>query len=200
VLAVCSKLQLGLAHRTVRCPRLANGEPTALGNQRSCTAINHRTVQWCTRLSGESSAMNSSVSGNGKGDVAKIHRTVQWYTGLSSEPTVLAANGRLRNLWATRVSLQRSVGHTELSGVHRTVSDAPTGPEEQRLVASYMEGDRAPDMNSGCAVVHPPVRCPTRQKARKAMQIDLQRLLAALGLQKGHLGTWRSTPSLQEIF
>jgi hypothetical protein len=144
--------------------------------------LNHRTVRWCAGLSGESSATNSSVSGNEKGDVAKIHRIVRWCTGLSGEPTTLAANGRLHNLWATRVSLQRSVGHTGLSGVHRTVSGAPTGSEEQRSAAPDMEGDRAPDMNSGCRVVHRTVRCTTRQKARMAFQIDLQWLLATLGL------------------
>jgi hypothetical protein len=69
---------------------------------------------------------------------------------MSGEPTTLAANGRLRNLRATRVSLQRSVGHTRLPDVHRTVSGAPTGPEEQRSAALDMEGDRAPDMNNGC--------------------------------------------------
>jgi hypothetical protein len=63
---------------SVRCPRPVDGEPAALGNRRSCTAINHRTVWWCTGLSGESSATNSSLSGNEKGDVAKIHRTVRW--------------------------------------------------------------------------------------------------------------------------
>jgi hypothetical protein len=93
--------------------------------------------------------------------------------GLFGEPTALVAYGRLRNLRATRVSLQRSVGHTGLSGVHRTVSGAPKGPEEQRSAALDMEGDRAPDMNSGCT---------TRQKARIAFQVGLQRLLAALGL------------------
>jgi hypothetical protein len=102
--------------------------------------------------------------------------------GLSGEPTLLAANGRLRNLRVTRVLLQRSVGHTKLSGVHRTVSGAPTGSEEQRSDAPDMEGDRALDMNSGCPVVHRTVRCTTRQKARMDFQIDLQRLLAALGL------------------
>jgi hypothetical protein len=111
-------------------------------------------------------------------------KKVTWlkFTGLSGEPTALAANGRLRNLRATCVSLQRSVGHTGLSGVHRTVSGAPTGPEEQRSDAPDIEGDRAPDMNSGCLVVHRTVRCTTRQKARNAFQIDHQRLLAALGL------------------
>jgi hypothetical protein len=66
-------------------------EKAALGNQRRCTTIIHRTVRWCTGLSGESSAANSSLSGNEKGDMATIHRTVQWCTGLSGEPTVASA-------------------------------------------------------------------------------------------------------------
>jgi hypothetical protein len=66
--------------------------------------------------------------------------------------------------------------------VHRTVSGAPTGPEEQRSDAPDLEGDRAPDMNSGCPVAHRTVRCTTRQKAGIAFQDCLQRLLAALGL------------------
>jgi hypothetical protein len=43
---------------------------------------------------------------------------------------------------------------TGLSGVHRIVSGAPTGPEEQQSDAPDLEGDRAPDMNSGCPVHH----------------------------------------------
>jgi hypothetical protein len=88
---------------------------------------------------------------------------------------VVATNGRPRDQRATRGQLQQSAGCTGLSGV-------PTGPEEQRSAAPGMEGDRTPDMNSGCPVVHRTVWCTTRQKARMAFQIDLQRLLAALGL------------------
>jgi hypothetical protein len=112
----------------------------------------------------------------------KIHRTVRWCTGLSGEPTASASNGRPRDQRATRGQLQGSAGCIGLSGVHRTVSGAPTSPAEQRSVAPDMEGDRAPDMNSGCPVVHRTVRCTTRQKARMTFQIGLQRLLAALGL------------------
>jgi hypothetical protein len=43
-----------------------------------------------------------------RGDMAIIHRTVRWCTGLSGEPTVATANGRPRNLRATRELLQRS--------------------------------------------------------------------------------------------
>jgi hypothetical protein len=136
----------GGAPDSVRCPRLAGVEPATLGNRRRCTAINHRTVLWCTELSGESSATNSSVSGNEKGDVAKIHRTIRWCTGLSGEPMTPAANGRPHDLRATRGPCQQSVGHTGLSG-------APTDPEDQRSDAPDMEGDRAPDCYSGCPVV-----------------------------------------------
>ena len=45
-----------------------------------------------------------------RGDVAIIHRTVRWCTRLSGEPTVASANGRPRNLRATRGLLQRSAG------------------------------------------------------------------------------------------
>jgi hypothetical protein len=65
---------------------------------------------------------------------------------------------------------------------HRTVSGAPTDPEGQRSAAPDMEGDRAPDRYNSCPVVHRTVRCTTRQKARNAFQVDLQWLLAALGL------------------
>jgi hypothetical protein len=87
-----------------RCARLVSSEMAPLGNRRRCTAKIHRTVQWCTGLSGESSAVNSPLSGNGKSDVAIIHQTVRWCTGLSGEPKVTSANGRPRNLQATRGS------------------------------------------------------------------------------------------------
>jgi hypothetical protein len=133
---------------SVRCPRQADGEPAALGSD---AAMNHRTVRWCTELFGESSVTNSSLSGKEKGDVTIILR---WCTELSGEPTAPAANGRPCDQRATCGSLQRSPGCTRLSGVHRTVSGVPTCPEEQRSAAPDMEGDHAPDMNSGCPVHH----------------------------------------------
>jgi hypothetical protein len=84
-------------HRTVRCARTSLGEQSALGTRRRCTAINHRTVRWCTGLSGEPSTVKSSLSGSDQRRTAKIHRTVRWCTGLSGEPTVNCANGRPRN-------------------------------------------------------------------------------------------------------
>jgi hypothetical protein len=64
------------------------------------------------------------------------------------------ANGRSRDQRATRGSLQRPAGCTRLSDVHRTVPGALTSREEQWSAAPDMEGDRAPDMNSGCPVHH----------------------------------------------
>jgi hypothetical protein len=42
-------------------------ELAALGTRQRCMAKNHRTVRWCTGLSGASSAANSSSSGKAKG-------------------------------------------------------------------------------------------------------------------------------------
>jgi hypothetical protein len=138
----------------------------------------HRTVSgapgWPT--------VNQLLSGKRHRRTTIIHRTVRWCTGLSGEPKALAANSRPRDHRATRGSCQRSVGHTGLPGVHRTVSSAPTDPEDQRSDVPDMEGDHAPDCYSDCPVVHRTIWCTTRQKARLAFQIDLQRLLAALGL------------------
>jgi hypothetical protein len=78
---------------TGQCPvrQVGPREKATLGTRRRRTAKIHRTVRWCTGLSGESSVANSSLSGNRKGDVAIIHRTVRWCTELSSEPTVANA-------------------------------------------------------------------------------------------------------------
>jgi hypothetical protein len=103
----------------------------------------HRTVRY-TRLAGGEPA----ILGKTQRCTAIIHRTVRWCTGQSGEPTVTSTNGRLRNPHAMRGPQQWSVGHTGLSGVHRTVSGAPTDPEDQRSDALDMEGDRAPDRYS----------------------------------------------------
>jgi hypothetical protein len=60
-----------------------------------------------------------------------------------------------RNPRATRGPQQQSVGHIGLSGVHRTVSGAPTDPEDQRSDAPEKEGDHAPNSYSDCPVHHP---------------------------------------------
>jgi hypothetical protein len=45
----------------VRCARLVSGEKATLGKNRRRTAIIHRTVRWCTGLSGEPTAASAMV-------------------------------------------------------------------------------------------------------------------------------------------
>jgi hypothetical protein len=88
---VYSQLLLGLGapdcpvvHRTVSgAPDESKVNRPLFGTRRRRTAIIHRTVRWCTGLSGE-----SSLSGKVQRRTTKIHRTVRWCTGLSGEPTV----------------------------------------------------------------------------------------------------------------
>jgi hypothetical protein len=46
---------------SVRCARMDSGEQAALGRIWQCTAIIHRTVWWCTGLSGEPTAASATV-------------------------------------------------------------------------------------------------------------------------------------------
>jgi hypothetical protein len=56
-----AEVQLGLAHRTVRCARLASGELATLGKNRRRTTIIHQTVRWCTGLFGEPTVASATV-------------------------------------------------------------------------------------------------------------------------------------------
>jgi hypothetical protein len=109
---MCSKLQFGLAHRTVRCARLVLDELAALGIRRRRTAKNHRTVRWCTGLSGESSTANLLLSGKASGrrgynspDCPVVHRTVRWVNGRQRQRSATQSAG---DAWL----LQRSAGCT----------------------------------------------------------------------------------------
>jgi hypothetical protein len=51
----------GGAPDSVRCARLASGEQTTLGKNRWRTAIIHRTIRWCTGLSGEPKVVSATV-------------------------------------------------------------------------------------------------------------------------------------------
>jgi hypothetical protein len=129
------------------------------------------------------SAAKSLLSGKVQWRTAKIHRTVRWCTGLSGEPTVDSKiGGRHVAHTNSRKGAPDCPVCTGLSGVHRTVSRAPTDIEVQRSSAPEKEGDPHRTVYSDCPVAHRTVRCATRQKARMAFLIDLQRLLATLGL------------------
>jgi hypothetical protein len=84
-------------------------------------------------------------------------------TGLSGEPTVSRANGRPRDLRETR---GRANGRkrapdcpvcTGQSGVHRTVSGAPTAPRLQRSASPNKERDPHRTVSGGAP------DCPVRQ-------------------------------------
>jgi hypothetical protein len=103
------------------------------------------------------------------------------FTGLSGDAMALTANGRLRDQWATRgLANGRMIAPDCL--VCTGLSGVPTDPKIQRPASPEKERDRAPHCYSSCPVVHRTVQCTTRQKARIAFQVDLQRLVAALGL------------------
>jgi hypothetical protein len=77
--------------------------------------------------------------------VTIIHRTVWWCTGLSSEPTVASANGRPRNIRATRGLLQRSAGAPDcLMGTGQCPVRQRAQSCNSHLVPD-LEGTRAPD-------------------------------------------------------
>jgi hypothetical protein len=88
---------------------------------------------------------NWPLSGIRRRRTAIIHRTVRWANGRQS-------NGRPCNPRATRGPRQRSAGGTGLSGVHRTVSGAPTSPKIQWSAVPGMEGDPHRTCYSGCPV------------------------------------------------
>jgi hypothetical protein len=140
----------------------------------------------CARLA----LVKRPLSGIRRRRTNKIHQTVRWCTGLSGEPTVSWTNGRLRNPRVTRGQANNLKG----------APDCPvcTGqcPVRQRLQNSNgrLRQNRKEIYTGQCPVVHRTVQCARRQKARIAFLECSQPLLAALGLLKGPLGAWRSTP------
>jgi hypothetical protein len=79
---------------SVRCARLADGEPAALRNRRSCTAKIHQTVRWCIGLSGEPTV-----------GCAICERRVSRSTGRLGTPDcpvrqpIPRTNGRMCQIW-----------------------------------------------------------------------------------------------------
>jgi hypothetical protein len=134
-------------HRTVRwCTgqclvrQASSGELATLGkssaaydyNSPDCPVV-HRTVRWCPvsqRPPAQRSAAQSARDAWPQPTVGWEHRTVRCANDRQS-------NGRPRNPRVTRGPSQRSAGSTELSGVHRTVSGAPTTTILQRSAVPF---------------------------------------------------------------
>jgi hypothetical protein len=111
-----------------------------------------------------------------RGDEAIVHRTVRWCTRLSGEPTVASANGRPRNLRATHGSSNGRQGGTGQCPVRQRAQSC------NGHLCPIWKAIAHRTVYRTCPMAHRTVRCATRQKARIAFHVDLQRLLAALGL------------------
>jgi hypothetical protein len=100
-------------------------EVAALGTRRRRMTKNHRTVRWCTGLSGESSAVNSSPREKQRGDVAIIHRTVRWCTGLSGGAPDCLVSQRSPAPTIDRAIFVRRVATPMVGRGYRTIQCAP---------------------------------------------------------------------------
>jgi hypothetical protein len=131
----------------------------------------HWTVRWCTRqcpvprLAQRRTRRSREFT---EDTAAKIHRTVRGANGARGQRSAARSMG---DTWPS----QRSIGHTGLSGVHHTVSNAPTDRRSNDRLHLIRK-----EIGHRTVTVH--VQCATRQKARIAFQLDLQRLLDAMGL------------------
>jgi hypothetical protein len=118
-------------HRTVRwcigqCPVRQAGVWSTGCSRVSTTAYDYKSpdcVRWCTELSGESAAAKSPLSG-----------TKSTTYDYNSPDCPVSQRSAAQSARDARPS-QRSDGSTGLSGVHRTVSGAPTAPSLQRSAA-----------------------------------------------------------------
>jgi hypothetical protein len=96
----------GGAPDSVRCARLASGELATLGNVWRHTAIIHRTVRWCTGLSGEPTVASATVGRAIRGRRVAHANSRQGapdcpvYTGQCPVRQLLRiCNGRLHQNW-----------------------------------------------------------------------------------------------------
>jgi hypothetical protein len=127
---------------------------------------------WCARLdSGEKTAL-------GKSSVAYGYNSPDCPVNQQS-PAQRSAAQSTGDAWPAPTVGR---GHRIVRCAPDTLSGAPTSLELQRLSAPEKEGDQHWTVYSDCLVAHRTIRCATRQKARIAFLVGLQRLLTALGL------------------
>jgi hypothetical protein len=158
-------------HRTVWCARRVQGEPTALRTRRRRTTIIHRTVRWCTGLSGgapdcpvsqRSTAQRSVAKSAGDAwpapTVGRVHRTVR-----CAPDSVQCANRR-RGATVVCAKLGRRSAPDMLQGLsggapdcpvcHRTVSGAPGWINSNSPPSGFWK--------SHSAIIHRTVWCDTK--------------------------------------
>jgi hypothetical protein len=113
----------GGASDSVRCARLARANRLLSGLRRRCTAIIHRTVRWCTGLSG--GPFTGELVALGKPSTAYGYNSPDCPVYTNGSQTT---NGRLRHLW-------KEIGHRTVSGVHRTVRCT----SQQKAISAFLE-------------------------------------------------------------
>jgi hypothetical protein len=127
----------GGAPDSVRCARLAGGEPAALGKTQRRTTIIHWTVRWCTGLSGEPTV--ASANGrlrNPRTTCGPQQRSVG-HTGLSGvhgqcpvcQPTP-RTNVRMRQIW-------KEIAHRTATVNVRWCIGLSSAPPDRRQVSPY---------------------------------------------------------------
>jgi hypothetical protein len=144
----------------------AGNRRNQVGKEMACSAKDssvwvNRTVRWCTGQCPVRQADSDELAALGTSTAAYDYKSPDCPVSQRS------AAESARDVWQS----QRSDGGTGLSGVHRTVSGAPTARNLQRSASPNKERDP-----------HRTVRCARRQKARIAFLKCSQRLLATLGL------------------
>jgi hypothetical protein len=175
-------------HRTVRwctgqCPvrQADSGELAALGTSTAAYDYKSPDTVRCTTRHCPVTLANWLLSGLRRQRTTINQGTVRWCTGLSGEPTVGWANGRPHNSRATRGQSQRSEGGIGLSGVHRTVSGAPTALNHQRSASPKKERNPHRTVPGGAP------DCPVRQatEGKNCLPEMLSTASICLGAIKG---------------
>jgi hypothetical protein len=147
-----------------------------------CTAktqlcLAHQTVRWCPVHQADSARSSRSRE---FADGVRLK-----FTGLSGEPTVGRANGRPRNLRATRGRANGRKGAPDCpvcTGHVRCANGSRICNGWLRRLRKEIGHRTVSGVHRTVSGVHRTVRCTRRQKAKMAFQICSQRLLAALGL------------------
>jgi hypothetical protein len=119
-----------------KCKRLGLVQPKSSSAWHTGLSGGAPDSVWCSRpASGEQATLGKVWR-----RTTIIHQTIRWCTGLSGEPTAASAmvDHAIRGRRVAH-ACQRSAGGTGLSGVHRTVSGAPTSPKLQRSSVAEKE-------------------------------------------------------------
>jgi hypothetical protein len=119
----------GGAPDSVRCARLAGGEPPALGKTQGRTTIIHRTVRWCTGLSGEPT-VGCTICGRrvarSNGRLGTSDCPVCTGQCPVRQPT-LRTNGWIRQIW-------KEIAHQTTTVIVRWCTGLSGAPPDRRQV------------------------------------------------------------------